>query len=253
MSEKLSALVITLNEEENIREYLENMSFADEIIVVDSGSTDKTLDIVREFPDVKLIHHDFVNFSSQKNFAINQANYDWVIFFDADERMDDALKEEIRQIINDPKAKDAYLMYRRFYFMGKHIKHSGWRNDRAVRLFRKDKCKYGSQKYVHETIECNGEVERAKNKLDHYSYRSFEEYNRKLDLYSKLKAQELYEKKVYPNPFHFIVKPSFRFLHHFVFGLGFLDGKEGYIISRVYAYYVFKRYVFLWRLWKNGR
>ncbi|MGI9526488.1 MAG: glycosyltransferase family 2 protein [Weeksellaceae bacterium] len=249
MAEKLSAILITLNEEGNIRDYLHNFSFADEIIVVDSFSTDNTAKIIKEeFPHVKLFQREFINFSDQKNFAIKQASHPWSIFFDADERIGEALKEEILETIGDPNAKDAYFIYRRLHFMNKFLKYSGWQNDKAVRLFRTNKCRYNPQQLVHETMYCQDNIGFLKNRLDHYTFTSVEEYENKLDFYAQLRAKELYRKNLKPNFFHFTIKPIFRFLHHYLFGLGFLDGKEGYVISRIYGKHVYRRYQFLEKL-----
>lgn len=253
MAAKLSALLITYNEEQNIRAYLNNFSFADEIIVVDSFSTDNTAQIIQEeFPHVKLIQRKFTNFSDQKNFTIQQASYPWSVFFDADERIDDSLKQEIIDTINQPNPNDAYYIYRRFYFMNKFLRYSGWQNDKAIRLFKTDKCLYNEKKLVHETMCCPDDLGYLKNKLDHYTYTSLEEYNQKLNLYAELRSRELFKKNIKPNLFHFAIKPSFRFLHHYVFGLGFLDGKEGFIISKIYGHHVYKRYKYLQQKWKEA-
>ena len=249
---KISALLITYNEERNIQKFLDEAWYADEIIIVDSESTDRTAEIAKKHPKVTFITRKFDNFTAQKNFTIDQAKNEWITFFDADERISKALIYEMIDKIRNNEA-DAFFVYRKFYFMDKYIKRSGWQNDKAIRLFRKSKNRYGEGRLVHELIDSKGKVKFLKNKLDHYSYFSVEEYDRKLTQYSILRAKELFAKKLKPNVFHFWVKPWFRFVHHYVLRLGILDGGEGYIISKLHAHSVFKRYLFLSKMWENEK
>lgn len=249
---KISALLITYNEERNIQKFLDEAWYADEIIVVDSESTDRTTEIAKRHPKVKFITRKFDNFTSQKNFAIDQARNEWVTFFDADERISKSLIFEMIDEIKKNEA-DAFFVYRRFYFMEKYIKRSGWQNDKAIRLFKKSKNRYGEGRLVHELIDSKGKVKFLTNKLDHYSYFSVEEYDRKLTQYSILRAKELYKKGLKPTIFHFWVKPWFRFVHHYILRFGVLDGGEGYIISKLHAHHVFKRYLFLSKMWENNK
>ena len=249
---KISALLITYNEERNIQKFLDEAWYADEIIIVDSESTDRTAEIAKKHPKVTFITRKFDNFTAQKNFAIDQAQNEWVTFFDADERISKALIFEMMDEINKAEA-DAFFVYRRFYFMEKYIKRSGWQNDKAIRLFRKSKNRYGEGRLVHELIDSKGKVKFLQNKLDHYSYYSVEEYDRKLTQYSILRAKELFSKRLKPNVFHFWVKPWFRFVHHYVLRMGILDGGEGYIISKLHAHHVFKRYLFLSKMWESEK
>ncbi len=247
---KISALLITYNEERNIQKFLDEAWYADEIIIVDSESTDRTAEIAKKHPKVTFITRKFDNFTSQKNFAIDQARNEWVTFFDADERIPKALIFEMIDEITKNEA-DAFFVYRRFYFMEKYIKRSGWQNDKAIRLFKKSSNRYGEGRLVHELIDSKGKVKFLENKLDHYSYYSVEEYDRKLTQYSILRAKELFSKKLRPNVFHFWVKPWFRFVHHYILRMGVLDGGEGYIISKLHAHHVFKRYLFLSKMWET--
>lgn len=248
---KITALVITKNEEKFMRDFIISMDFVDEIIVVDSFSTDRTVEIVKEFPKVKLIQRDFDNFSSQKNFAIDQAINDWILFFDGDEVLTPELKSEILDTLKTNNNQHvAYLVYRTTIYMNKEIKYSGWQNDKVVRLFNKNFCKYDG-KLVHEKINAKGKVGTLKHKIKHYSYKGFNNIIQKRNLYSGFQAQELYLKGLKPNFYHFFFKPIARFFKHFFLKLGFLDGFRGFIISYVYAYSVFVRYVKLWLLRKN--
>lgn len=249
---KISALLITYNEERNIEKFLEEAWYADEIIIVDSESTDRTAEIAKKHPKVVFMTRKFDNFTSQKNFAIEQAKNEWVTFFDADERISKALIYEMIDEIEKDRA-DAFFVYRRFYFMEKYIKRSGWQNDKAIRLFKKSKNKYGEGRLVHELIDSKGSVRFLNNRLDHYSYFSVEEYDRKLTQYSILRAKELFARGLKPNIFHFWVKPWFRFVHHYILRMGVLDGGEGYIISKLHAHHVFKRYLFLSKMWENEK
>lgn len=245
----ISALAITYNEEINIESYIKSLSFADEIIIVDSYSTDKTVELAKKY-NVKIIQRKFDNFSAQKNFAIAQANYDWVTFFDLDEQIPEALALEIKTLVNSQNPLKAYNAKRDFHFMGKRIKYSGFQTDVAVRLFNKNYCKYNG-KSVHETIETSEKIGLLKHSVKHQTYKDFDNYNQKLSHYSKLQAQELYKKNVRPNLYHFLFRPWYRFMHQYFLRLGFLDGKEGFIISYVHAFSIFKRYIQLWTMYRK--
>lgn len=251
-SNKITALCITYNEEKNILDLLQDISFADEIIVVDSFSTDSTIELASSFPKVKILQRKFDNFTNQKNFAIEHASHNWIIFFDADERISDNLKQEILSITaSKNNTKDAYWAYRKFYLKGKYIKHSGWQNDKAIRLFKKNKSRYKKDLFVHEKLSFSGQCGFFNEKLDHYSFQAYASYKQKLDLYAKLKAEELYKKGIKANFIHTYVKPSFRFIHHYIFRLGILDGKNGYLIAKMYAQHVHDRYKNLKNLWSK--
>lgn len=249
---KISALLITRNEERNIKQFLEEAWYADEILIIDSESTDRTAEIAKKHPKVRFLVRKFDNFTAQKNFAIDQAKNEWVTFFDADERIPKALIFEMLDEIEKDEA-DAFFVYRRFFFMDKHVKYSGWQNDKVIRLFKKSKNRYGEGRLVHELIDSKGVVKHLQNRLDHYSYYSVEEYDRKLTQYSHLRAKELHVKGLKPNLFHFWIKPWYRFMHHYVMRLGVLDGNEGYVIAKLHAHSVFKRYLFLSKMRENDK
>ncbi len=246
---KISALAITFNEEENVKRYIDSLSFADEIIFVDSQSTDKTVEIAEQL-GVKVIQRKFDDFSNQRNFAINQAKNDWIVFFDLDEIMTPELENEIILTVSTRTEKVAFFAKRNFYFLGRRMKFGGWQNDKAIRLFNKNYCKYNGN-LVHEVVESKGKTGILKNSLNHYSYKNFDNYNDKLNLYSKLQAENLYNKKIKPNPYHLFFRPFYRFLWQYLFRLGILDGKEGFILAYVHSFSVFKRYLQLWMLYRK--
>lgn len=243
--QKISALLITHNEEKNIQRFINDAAYADEIILVDSYSSDRTIEIAKTYKNVKIFQRTFINFTDQKNFAIDKASNEWITFFDADEHIPCELKEEIVEVVNQSTSFDAYFIHRKFYFKNKLIKYSGMQNDKAIRLFKKSKSKYRKNRLVHELIECKGKIGKLKNSLDHFTYFSSAEYGDKLTSYSKLRAKELELKNLKPNFFHFKLKPIYRFINHYVIRLGFLDGREGFVISKLHAESVYKRYVFL--------
>ena len=191
LKEKISGLIITFNEEKNIQEVLECFDFCDEIIVVDSFSNDKTVEIAAKHPKVKIIQNKFEDFTKQRNLALENAKNDWVLFLDGDERITKELEKEIIETINDSKACDAYYFYRIFFLGKEKIRFSGTQNDKNFRLFRKSKAHYDTNKKVHETLIVNGSTGFLKNKLDHYTFDNEEEYLAKLNSYSKLRAKEL--------------------------------------------------------------
>lgn len=245
----ISALAITYNEEQHIERFIKSLSFADEIIIVDSNSTDNTVAIAKSL-NAKVITRDFDNFSSQKNYALEQANHQWIVFFDLDETISTELAEEIQSKINSSTETVAFRVKRRFHFMGRHIKYSGFQNDEVVRVFDKSACHYNAN-LVHETLDVKGKIENLKNHSEHYSYKNFDLYNDKLTEYSSLQAKMLYSKNLRPHAFHFMVRPWYRFFHQYIIKLGLLDGKEGFILAYLSAFAVFKRYLFLWAKYRN--
>jgi heptosyltransferase-2 len=248
---KLSVLIITLNEIENIESLIKNVSFADEVIVVDSFSSDGTVEAVKKYNNVRLIQHEFIDFSSQRNFALEQATHNWVLFIDGDERISTNLQSEIITTLENSEKVVAYGFYRNFYFENSPLKYSGYQTDKVFRLFNKNHVVYNKEKLVHETLRIDGEKRMLQNRLDHYSYINDETYKEKLIIYAKLRAKELYLKKVKPNFYHFYIKPVYRFLHHFIIRRGFLDGKKGYKISKLNAFGVQQRYIELKKLYSK--
>ena len=245
---KISAIIPTLNEEIHIADAIKSVSFADEIIVIDSFSTDKTLEKAKKM-NVKIIKRTFDDFSSQKNFAIEQATHDWIYILDADERVTEEVKEEILSAVKKPKDFVGFYVRRTFYFCGKKVNYSGFQRDKVIRLFLKKHCRYVG--LVHEKIVTPGELGFLKNKIDHFSYRNYDQYISKMNHYATIKAKELHEKGKKVNIYHIMVKPGIRFFIHYIIRLGFLDGFEGFMIAKNQAFAVLSRYLKLWLLKKN--
>jgi glycosyltransferase involved in cell wall biosynthesis len=238
----VSALIITHNEEKNMQEVLECFDFCEEIIVVDSFSTDKTVEIAKKFPNVKVIQNRFEDFTKQRNIALDAAKNDWVLFLDGDERITPELREEILKELNKAKKKDAYYFYRKFYFAKKPIHYSGTQTDKNIRLFRKSKARYAAGKKVHETLEVNGTIGTLKNKLLHFSVNDYESYKEKMIHYGILKGQELAAKGQKFNLLVQYFKTAFKFFKAYILRLGILDGKEGYQLSYLQSLSVFETY-----------
>lgn len=242
---KISAIIPTLNEEIHIADAIKSASFADEIIVIDSFSTDKTLEIAEKM-NVKIIKRKFDDFSSQKNYAISHAKHSWIYILDADERVTKEVKAEVLEAIKNPNGFVGFYVRRTFYFAGKKINYCGWQRDKVVRLFLKEHCKYTG--VVHETITTKGALGFFNHKIDHFSYRSYDHYIAKMNHYGQLRAEELLAKGKKVNIYHVLVKPPARFFIHYFIRLGFLDGFAGFLVAKTQAYGVLTRYIKLWLL-----
>jgi glycosyltransferase involved in cell wall biosynthesis len=245
---KITAIIPTLNEEIHLKDAINSVSFADEIIVIDSFSTDKTLEIAEKM-NVKIIKRKFDNFSSQKNYAIEQAAYDWIYMLDADERVTEKVREEILKAVKNPKDFVGFYVRRTFYFAGEKINYGGCQRDKVIRLFLKQYATYKG--VVHEKIVAKGKLGFLKNKIDHFSYKSYNHYISKMNHYGALRSQQFFEEGRKVNFFHILIKPCARFFIHYFIGLGFLDGFTGLIFAKIQAYSVFVRYVKLWSLNKE--
>lgn len=242
---KITAIIPVKNEAKNIAAAIDSVSWADEILVLDSYSTDETVAIAQQ-KGVKVLQRVFDSFGKNKNYAIEQASHPWVFILDADERITPKLQTEILNLLQTEPPKAAYWIYRQTYFMDKLVRYSGWQNDKVIRLFRKD-LRY-KEVNVHEEIAASeSEVGVLKNKLLHYTYTTVEQYLEKWDRYTTLSAKDRAAKTKEVTLFHLAVKPPVRFLRHYFLKLGILDGKVGFIISYMAAVSVFMRYLKLWR------
>lgn len=245
MKLKLSVTIICKNEESRIRRCLEAIAWVDEIIVVDSGSTDKTLDIVSEYTDKIYINSDWLGFGLQKRLAVEKANNDWILALDADEVVSDQLRDELIQLMCNIDEAIVYRVNRLTYFCDKYIYHSGWHPDKIVRLFNKKHYTY-NDKYVHETVECKGAKKiDLKGKLFHYTFESLEEYINKRNTYAKAWADSQYAKGRKTNVFEIVLRSLFAFVRHYIIRLGILDGYHGLLISVIQMEYTFNKYNFL--------
>lgn len=249
---KLTAIIPAGNEIHNIEAVIASVDFADEILVVDSLSTDGTFEKAQKLA-TKVIRRAYQYSASQKNWAIPQAQHDWVLLVDADERMTPELKVEILEVLKNPDPKIvAYSIGRVNMFMGEKVNYSGWRNDKVTRLFKRDFCKY-EDKHVHAEIIADGEVGKLTHKLVHYSYTTLDNYVEKMNRYAAWQAIDYDKKTGKLTPYHFLLKPFWGFSKHFVVQGGFRDGVVGLTIGYMQGYVVFMRYVKLWLLRKDRK
>jgi glycosyltransferase involved in cell wall biosynthesis len=248
--QKLTAIIPTGNEIHNIEEVIASVDFADEILVVDSFSKDGTYEKAKA-TGAKVIRREYQYSASQKNWAIPQAKHEWILLVDADERVTEALKNEILQTLKTPKnGVVAYWIGRNNHFMGERVNYSGWRNDSVIRLFKRDYCKY-QDKHVHAEIIAEGDIGTLKEKLYHNTYITFDKYIEKMNRYAWWQAKDYDKKTGKLTPYHFVLKPFWGFFKHYVIQSGFRDGVIGLTIGYIQGYVVFMRYVKLWLLRRN--
>ncbi|WP_022852610.1 glycosyltransferase family 2 protein [Thermodesulfatator atlanticus] len=232
MKKNLSIVLITFNSERYLSKVLKSCIFAQEIVIVDSGSTDNTEKIAREF-GARFIPHEWLGFGRQKQFAVEQARNDWVFVLDSDEIIPEELQHEILDVLVEPQFK-AYKVPRLNYFFGKPIKTCGLYPDYTIRLFNRKFARF-SDDAVHEKVLYDGPLGKFKNYLIHFAYESVDEFIEKQNRYSSLARK--------PNRLKAIFSPKWTFFQKFILQRGFLDGWHGYLIAKLYSQYTFWKYV----------
>ncbi len=240
---KLSVIVITKNEEKNIRACLESVRQADEIVVVDAESTDRTRAICHEFTD-KIYIRAWDGFAAQKQFALDQATHEWVLSLDADERVRPELWQEILILLKGGTDFDGFRIARRSYFMGKWMRYGGWYPGYQVRLFRRNRTGVSSAR-VHEGFLVEGRIGTLTQDLDHFSHPTLFHSLEKLNRYSTLEALDRLDRKRV-RPIHFITHPLSAFLHKFIVQRAFLDGFYGFLLSWISALVKMALYMKIW-------
>lgn len=249
--QKVTAVIITYNEEKTIGRCLESLnSVADEIIVIDSFSTDQTKQVCAWYP-IRFFENKFEGYIEQKNFGNSLSTHDYILSLDADE----ALSPELQNSLNEWKMQelmhDAYIIHRKNNYCGKWIKHSGWYPDKSIRLFNKTKGQWGGPT-PHEYVVMNqgSSIERLNGDILHWSYETLREHQERSKHYAELAAIYLHQKGVKVNAVMICVKPIFRFIKHYFIKMGFLDGKAGYQISKISAWEVYYKYKKLRQLYR---
>lgn len=248
-SVKISVTVRTFNEEENLRDCLESVTWADEILVVDSCSTDGTVAIAREYTD-NVIVRPWAGHIATSQFATDQARNLWVLSVDADERISPELRDEILSLDLENTPHDAFDMPRLHWFMGRWIRHSGWYPDRNIRLYRKDRC-YWDGYAPHDKVQVPGSLCRLKGDLYHFIYRDLAHFAATKNSYSTLSAEDHLRSGRNSTIVHFTLRPLWTFFDRYFIRLGILDGLPGYVISVMEAHCVFMKYLKLWALKKG--
>ncbi len=243
---KISAIIITLNEEKNIERCLRSLDFVDEIILLDSHSTDKTKEIAKKFT-AKISQVDWAGFGKTKELARQKASGNWVFSIDADEEVSTKLKEEILQAVQN-NFYSGYFILRKSNFLGKWINHSGWYPDFVLRLFQKETGKFDDS-LVHEQVRVKGEIGYLNYPLRHYTYPNLELYFKKLKRYTALSAQQLYQRNGRAYPWDLIFRPPATFIKMYLLKLGFLDGWQGLILAILSGYQVLIKYLKLLKLY----
>ena len=240
---KITLIVPTYNEEKVLDRCIVSIKdLADEILVVDSFSSDNTLEIAKAH-GARIIQRKYENSASQKNWAIPQASFSWILLLDADEWLTQKLYEELKQIKSQDHEpiESGFWIYRSNHFMGKRVRYSGWQGDKVIRLFKKEDCSYKIQS-VHSEIMTSGKLSFLRSYLNHDTYRGISAWEEKLERYAQWQAQDYSQKMGKVTLFHTLIKPLFRFFKHYILSGGFLDGYVGFRISKYAAWSVWLRY-----------
>ncbi len=246
---KISVVIISKNEEKNIRRCLESVKWADEIVLIDSQSDDKTLEIATEY-NARIYSPVWRGYGPAKQEGVKQTSHEWIFSIDADEEVSADLESEIKNTLSENDLADGYLIPRKTNFMGRWINYSNWYPDHILRLFNKTKGGFNSN-IVHEAVEIAGDKRYLKNDLLHYSYPTLDEYFRKFNIYTRMGADDLFARGKSSGFFGICIKPIAAFIKHYILKKGFLDGVEGFLISFLSAVAVMVKYAKLRELIKK--
>ncbi len=248
---KLSVAIITFNEEKNIARALKSVDFADQIIVVDSLSSDRTVEICKQF-SAKTTLREFPGHIDQKNFALSLTTHDWVLCIDADEVVTDKLKSEILTVLNSDDSHAGYKFPRCTFYLGRWIRHSGWYPDYNIRLLDKTRAKWGGVD-PHDKIMLDGGCGVLKGDLLHYPYRDISHHMSTINSYTSIAADRLFKAKKRARITDITLRPLFSFIKKYFIKFGFLDGVAGFVIAVTTAFYTFNKYLKLSEMNKNAK
>jgi glycosyltransferase involved in cell wall biosynthesis len=236
----VSVCIITKDEERNLPECLASVAWADEILVVDSGSTDRTREIAVA-AGARVVLREFPGHIEQKNFAVGQAKHDWVLGIDADERLTPALSASVQRALGATDGKAGFECARLTFHCGHPIRHGGWYPDRKLRLFDRRRGTWGGRN-PHDHVQVDGPVGRLEGDLLHHSYRSLSQHLAQIDFFTTIVAREKHGRGVRGSLLRMALHPPWKFLRMFVLKGGFLDGTQGFVVAVLGAYYVFLKY-----------
>ena len=243
----LSVVIITFNEEHNLPRTLESVEWADEIVVVDSLSTDRTVEIAKSY-GAKVWVEPWKGFAAQKNSAIEKATCDWILSLDADEEATPELKRDIERAIGDENPRDGYFIARRNLFLGRFMRYGGFYPDAKLRLFRRGAAKFEAR-LVHEDAQLKGVAGELAGDLLHHAYPTLSGYIEHINRYSSLGAEMAKQRgKSGFGLIHIVLRPIFTFIYNYIFRLGFLDGREGLLLHLYHSVYVSWKYAKLWEI-----
>lgn len=253
MREKISCIIGAKNAEKDIGDCLEAIRWADEIIVVDDYSTDRTVEIARQYTD-KVFQKHFIGYAEQKDFALRKTSNRWVFSLDADERVTSELRDEIAEKLSEPSELSGFLFRRLNIFLGKEVRHCGWYEADNLRLFNKEKVSYDVGLQYLEPMKVAGKLGLMNNNLLHYTCRGLDDYLNRVNLWSSLNAMDLFNKGIRVTTFncayYMLAKPIAIFLKKYFFKKGFKDGFVGFLICGLSAITYFISYA---KLWEKGR
>jgi glycosyltransferase involved in cell wall biosynthesis len=237
---QLSATLITLDEAAKIARAIRSLAVADEIVVVDSGSRDATVEIARQC-GARVVHHDWEGYAAQKNFAAQLARHDWILSLDADEELNADAQEAVEEWKNQEPKAAGYRFARRARYLGRWILHSGWYPDYKLRLYDRRAGEWRGS-YVHESAVVQGRVETLPGEILHYTCDSLAEHRERIETYTGLAARQMFERGKRAGFPARLFAPPWKFFHTYFLRLGILDGRQGYLIAKMAAHYVRRKH-----------
>lgn len=248
---KVSGVITSFNEEHNIADCIESLLWCDEIILVDSYSTDKTPEIAQRYDKVRFFQRTYYGAGAQKNWAMQHVQNDWIFLLDSDERCTPELRREVEELLENGPEHTAYMMNRNVYILGKRIRFSGWQHDRVARLFRKGSAYYENRR-VHSVLHTTGETPILGNAIEHHMVeRSFDEYAFRLAKYGYWNAAQCWRDGDRTSALEVLLRPAWRFVRTYILQLGILDGSLGIIFCLLQSYSTYMKFAILWGWQRN--
>lgn len=242
---KISAVIVCYNEEQNIERCLKSLNWSDEIVIVDSLSTDGTVELCKKYT-TRIYQREWPGYVQQKGYAVSLAKNEWVFSLDSDEVVTEELRDELLTRLSEDKNEfDGYYVRRHTFYLNRWIDHGGWYPDYKLRLFKKSEVFYGGEN-PHDKYFVNGKTAKLKGEIEHYTYRDISDQLSTIDRFSEIASEGLYRKNSRFALVKMLFKPPVSFLETYIYKLGFLDGLAGFIISVLTSYYIFIKYAKLW-------